>query len=118
MKKRSTGDRDTGIDTGSTGAGAAGRRKRKDLAMNDIATRTRQVVAARLGPGAQGAPDGARFVEDLHATSLDQVELIMSIEDAFGIEVPDAASEKIFTVGDLVAFVQTTVAAMRAKAAA
>lgn len=84
--------------------------------MDDIATRTRQVVAARLGPAASNAPDAARFVEDLHATSLDQVELIMSIEDAFGIEVPDAASEKIFTVGELVTFVQTTVKAKKKAA--
>lgn len=86
--------------------------------MNDIAARTRQVVAARLGPTAATAADGARFVEDLHASSLDLVELIMSIEDAFEIEVPDAAAEKILTVGELVAFVERTLAAKRAKAAA
>ena len=88
----------------------------KDLAMNDIARKTRQVLAARLGPAAAAAPDGARFVEELKASSLDLVELIMSIEDAFEIEVPDAASEKIFTVGELVAFVETAVEAKRKAA--
>jgi acyl carrier protein len=84
--------------------------------MDDIARRTRDVLAARLGPAAAQATDGARFVEDLHATSLDQVELIMSIEDAFGIEIPDSASEKMFTVGDLVAFVETAVKGKREAA--
>jgi len=85
--------------------------------MNDIARRAREVVAARLGPAAAEAADNARIVEDLHATSIDVVELIMSIEDAFEIEIPDAAAEKIFTVGDLVSFIESSVAAARAKAA-
>lgn len=84
--------------------------------MDDIARRTREILTARLGPAASAAPDGARFVEELKATSLDQVELIMSIEDAFGIEIPDAASEKMFTVGDLVAFVETAVKAKKEAA--
>ena len=86
--------------------------------MDDIPRRIRAVPAARLGPAASAAPDGARFVEELKATSLDLVELIMSIEDAFDIEISDAASEKMFTVGDLVTFVTGKVEAKRAKAAA
>jgi len=84
----------------------------------DIPRRIREVLAARLGPAASAAPDGARFVEELKATSLDLVELIMSIEDAFDIEISDAASEKMFTVGDLVTFVTGKIEAKRAKAAA
>jgi len=86
--------------------------------MDDIPRRIRAVPAARLGPAASAAPDGARFVEELKATSLDLVELIMSIEDAFDIEISDAASEKMFTVGDLVTFVTGKVDAKTAKAAA
>ena len=86
--------------------------------MDDIARRIREVLAARLGPAASAAPDGARFVEELKATSLDLVELIMSIEDAFGIEIPDAASEEMLTVGDLVAFVTEKVDAKTATAVA
>lgn len=86
--------------------------------MDDISRRIREVLAARLGPAASAAPDGARFVEELKATSLDLVELIMSIEDAFGIEIPDAASEEMFTVGDLVAFVTEDVDAKTATAVA
>ena len=84
----------------------------------DIPRRIREVLAARLGSAASAAPDGARFVEELKATSLDLVELIMSIEDAFDIEISDAASEKMFTVGDLVTFVTGKIEAKRAKAAA
>ena len=85
--------------------------------MDDIPRRVRAVLAARLGPAASAAPDGARFVEELKATSLDLVELIMSIEDAFDIEISDAASEKMFTVGDLMTFVTGKVEAKRVKAA-
>ncbi len=74
--------------------------------MTEIARRARDVMAARLGPKAAEASDDARFVEDLHATSIDQVELIMSIEDAFEIEISDSDAEKIHTVGDLVSFVR------------
>ena len=42
------------------------------------------------------------FVEDLNADSLDQVELIMAVEDEFGIEVPDEVVQEIRTVGDIV----------------
>lgn len=50
-------------------------------------------------------PD-ARFGEDLDADSLDLVELIMAIEEEFGIEIPDGAAEEMKTVKDIVAFIQ------------
>ena len=82
--------------------------------MDDIPRRIREMLAAHLGPAAaSAAPDGARFIEELKATSLDLVELIMSIEDAFDIEIPDAASETMFTVGDLVTCVTEKVDAKR-----
>ena len=46
------------------------------------------------------------FVNDLGADSLDAVELIMAIEEAFDIEIPDDAAEHIQTVGDAVKFIQ------------
>ena len=49
-----------------------------------------------------------RIKEDLNADSLDIVELIMSIEDKYGISVPDEAALEIKTVGDLVAYVEKT----------
>lgn len=48
----------------------------------------------------------ARFGEDLDADSLDLVELIMAIEEEFGIEIPDSTAEEMKTVKDIVAFIQ------------
>lgn len=48
----------------------------------------------------------ASFVDDLGADSLDIVELVMALEEEFGIEIPDEESEKIRTVGDAVKFIQ------------
>jgi acyl carrier protein len=53
-----------------------------------------------LGPVASVPSDSARFFEELKGTSLDLIEFIMSIEDAFDIETPDAASEKMCTVDE------------------
>ena len=52
----------------------------------------------------------ASFTNDLGADSLDTVELIMEIEDEFGISIPDDLAEKISTVGDAIKFVEEAVA--------
>jgi len=74
--------------------------------MKTIAERVRRLVAARLSIDAGKAGDEARFDGDLHATSLDMVELIMSLEDEFGIEIADSDAEKVSTVGDVVALIE------------
>ena len=48
----------------------------------------------------------ATFVDDLSADSLDIVELIMSIEEEFDMEVPDSDAEKIVTVGDIIDYIE------------
>lgn len=50
--------------------------------------------------------DEARLVEDLEATSLDRIEIIMALEDEFSIEISQKAAESIRTVGDVARFVQ------------
>jgi len=50
---------------------------------------------------------GARLAEDLGADSIDAVELIMNIEDAFNIEVSDEVAQSIKTVGDLVKYIES-----------
>ncbi len=46
------------------------------------------------------------FVQDLNADSLDVVDMLMSLEDAFDVEIPDEEIENIHTVGDLVSFIE------------
>jgi acyl carrier protein len=66
-----------------------------------LRTRVVQVVAKQLGADATKITDATSFVEDLGADSLDIVELVMSLEEEFGVKIPDEDAEKIRTVGQL-----------------
>ena len=83
-------------------------------ARTGIANRVQEIVARVLGIAPDKVADKADFVADLGASSLDLVELIMAIEDAFGIEISDSAAERILTVGDLVAFIRSQAPAAKA----
>ena len=72
--------------------------------MSDIADRVKKIVVEHLGVEADKVVDGANFIEDLGADSLDTVELVMAFEEEFGVEIPDDAAETIVTVGDAVKF--------------
>jgi len=61
----------------------------------------------QLGVEQEEVTPGASFVDDLGADSLDRVELIMAIEEAFDLEIPDEQAEKITTVQDAVTYIQT-----------
>lgn len=66
--------------------------------MSDIEARVKKIIAEQLGvEESQLSPDKA-FVADLGADSLDTVELVMTLEDEFGMEIPDEDAEKITTV--------------------
>jgi acyl carrier protein len=66
--------------------------------MDDIAARVKKIIAEQLGvEESQVSPEKA-FVADLGADSLDTVELVMALEDEFGVEIPDEDAEKITTV--------------------
>ena len=65
------------------------------------------VVVEQLGVKGEEAKPEARFIEDLGADSLDTVELIMSLEEEFGIEIPDEDAEKAKTINDVVKYIDT-----------
>ena len=73
--------------------------------MSDIASRVTKIVVEHLGVEESKVVDGASFIDDLGADSLDTVELVMAFEEEFGIEIPDDAAETILTVADAVKFI-------------
>ena len=74
--------------------------------MSDIATRVKKIVVEHLGVDEAKVTEGASFIDDLGADSLDTVELVMAFEEEFGCEIPDDAAEKILTVKDAIAFIE------------
>ncbi|AVG73619.1 acyl carrier protein [Helicobacter pylori] len=64
------------------------------------------VIAEQLNVDTAQVTPEAEFVKDLGADSLDVVELIMALEEKFGIEIPDEQAEKIVNVGDVVKYIE------------
>ena len=71
----------------------------------EILTKVKAVVAEKLNVGEDQVTEEAKFVEDLGADSLDQVELIMALEDEFKLKIPEEEAEKLTTVGTAVSYV-------------
>ena len=74
--------------------------------MSDIAERVKKIVVDHLGVDAEKVVEGASFIDDLGADSLDTVELVMAFEEEFGVEIPDDAAEKIQTVANAIDFIE------------
>jgi len=72
----------------------------------DLSNRIQSIVAEQLGVEVAEVTKDASILGDLGADSLDVVELVMTLEDAFDIEVPDEAVEEMRTIGDVQRFVE------------
>ena len=75
--------------------------------MSDIADRVKNIVVEHLGVDADKVVEGASFIDDLGADSLDTVELVMAFEEAFDVEIPDEKAETILTVGDAISHLES-----------
>jgi len=73
---------------------------------SQIETRLKKIIVDNLGVDEAEVVPTANFVDDLNADSLDLVELIMSLEEEFSIEISDEEAEKIRTVGDAIEYIQ------------
>ena len=78
--------------------------------MSDTADRVKQIVIEHLGVEETKVTDGASFIDDLGADSLDTVELVMAFEEEFDCEIPDDAAEKILTVKDAISLIDASAA--------
>lgn len=77
--------------------------------MSDISDKVKSIIVEKLGVEDSEVTLEASFTNDLGADSLDTVELIMELEKAFNISIPDEAAEKIGTVGEAVSYLTENV---------
>jgi len=81
--------------------------KRKGGPQMPVEKKVKEIVAEQLGKDVNEITTSASFIDDLGADSLDIVELVMKMEEEFGIEIPDEEAEKIKTVNDVVEYIKT-----------
>ena len=78
--------------------------------MSDISSKVVDIIVDKLGVDAAEVVPTASFTNDLGADSLDVVDLVMSLEEEFDVEIPDNQVENIKTVGDIVRYIEDNVA--------
>ena len=76
------------------------------MATSAIEAKVKSIIADQLGVGEDEIKPTSSFIEDLGADSLDIVELVMAMEEEFGVEIPEDDSEKLQTFGDVVAYLR------------
>ena len=75
------------------------------MSKDEIMAKLKPVIAEQLGVDEGEVTDTASFTEDLNADSLDLVELIMSLEEQFGLQISDEDAEKLTTVGEAIDYI-------------
>ena len=76
--------------------------------MSDISDRVTNIVVEHLGVDADKVVEGASFIDDLGADSLDTVELVMAFEEEFNVEIPDDVAEKITTIKQAIEHIENS----------
>ena len=76
------------------------------MSAQEIADRVKKIVMEQLKAKEDAVKPEARFVEDLGADSLDTVELVMALEEEFGLEISDEDAQQIHTLGEVVQYVE------------
>ena len=74
--------------------------------MSNIEEKVRRIIEEKLSVNPDQITLSAKFAEDLKADSLDTVELVMALEDEFGLDIPDEEADKIKTVGDAIKYIE------------
>jgi len=69
--------------------------------------RVKNIVCDQLSVDSEKVTTSASFIEDLGADSLDIVELVMTMEEEFDVDIPDEDAEKIKTVGDVITYIKS-----------
>ena len=72
----------------------------------NITEKVTEIIVEQLGVSADQVKPESNLIDDLGADSLDAVELVMAVEEEFGIEVPDEEAEKLRSVGDIISHVE------------
>ncbi|MDH4196860.1 MAG: acyl carrier protein [Candidatus Aminicenantes bacterium] len=72
----------------------------------ELLKKVRQIVSDKLSISEEQVTEDASFIDDLGADSLDTVELVMALEDEFGLDIPDDEAEKLTTVGKALDYIQ------------
>ncbi len=74
--------------------------------LDNVEEKIKAIIVSQLGVDEGAVVPKAKFIEDLGADSLDIVELVMAMEEAFGVDIPDEEAENIRTVSDAINFVK------------
>ena len=71
-----------------------------------VGEKVKEIISEQLGVKKEEVTEEAKFIDDLGADSLDTVELVMALEEEFGVEIPDEDAEKMVTVGEAIKYIE------------